>query len=94
MSTNKYTTLSLEKKDGVGTITIRRPEALNALSKATLTELSQALENLEKDATVKVAILTGEGRAFVAGADIKEMKDMTPLEATAFATMGQRMRTK
>ena len=54
----------------------------------TIKELSQAVDDLEKDKTIKVAILTGAGKAFIAGADIKQMSEMTPLEAKEFAEMG------
>jgi enoyl-CoA hydratase len=83
-----FKNIVVEKKDGVGTIKINRPDVLNALNKDTLKELSAAVDQLEQDKTIKVGVITGEGKAFVAGADIKQMKDMTPLEAKAFAEMG------
>jgi len=88
MNMTKYSTLTVEKKEQVCIITINRPDALNALNTATLTELTGAIDDLEKDLSIRVAILTGAGRAFVAGADIKEMAGMAPLEAKAFSTMG------
>ncbi len=88
MSMNKYATLILEKKERVGIITLNRPDALNTLNAATLSELSTAIDELEKDAEIKVALLTGTGKAFVAGADIKEMKDMTPVQAKKFSAQG------
>jgi enoyl-CoA hydratase len=84
----KYSTIILEKTEGVGIITLNRPDALNALNTATLVELSSAIEELENDTGIKVVLLTGAGKAFVAGADIKEMKDMTPLSAQKFSTQG------
>ena len=83
-----YKNILLEKKDAVGTITINRPDVLNALNKETLSDLSLAVDELENDSTIKVAVLTGKGKAFIAGADIKQMKDMSPLEAKAFAEKG------
>ncbi|SHI41366.1 short-chain-enoyl-CoA hydratase [Lutispora thermophila] len=85
----KYLTLS---KDGnVGILTINRPEALNALNRSVLQELDAALDELANDKDVYVIVLTGEGKAFVAGADIAEMKDMTPEEAKEFAETGSRV---
>ena len=64
----------LETREGVATLTINRPEALNALNTTLLAELECALSQLDLDAAVKAAIITGAGeKAFVAGADIKEM---------------------
>ena len=77
-----------EVKDHVAVITINRPDALNALNLDVLAELSQAVDNAEKDEAVSVVIITGEGRAFVAGADIAQMKDLTPDEARAFGEFG------
>lgn len=85
-----YKNIKVEKKEGIGTITINRPQVLNALNKDTISELSQAVDELEKDKTIKVTILTGEGKAFIAGADIKQMSEMTPLEAKEFADMGHK----
>ncbi|MBN1280046.1 MAG: enoyl-CoA hydratase/isomerase family protein [Candidatus Thermoplasmatota archaeon] len=86
-----YKHLILEKKDAVATIKIHRPEALNALNKDVLTELTVVVKELEKDTNVKAVILTGEGKAFIAGADIKQMKDMTMLEAKQFAEQGHQL---
>jgi enoyl-CoA hydratase len=54
----------------------------------TLLELKKAISELEKDNKIKVVILTGEGKAFIAGADIKEMSNLTPLEAKKFSEIG------
>ena len=79
----------LEKKEGIAWITINRPQALNALNSATISELITIVAELENDAATKVAILRGAGdKAFVAGADIKEMKDMNMLQARQFAQIG------
>ncbi len=83
-----YENIIVEKKDSIGIIKINRPNVLNALNKDTITELSKAIDELERDKGIKVAILTGEGKAFIAGADIKQMSEMTPLEAKEFAEMG------
>lgn len=89
-----FNNIVIEKKDGIGTIKINRPQVLNALNRDTILELSKAVEELEKDKKIKVAILTGEGKAFIAGADIKQMSNMTPLEAKEFAEMGHNLLMK
>jgi enoyl-CoA hydratase len=83
-----FKNLLFENQEGVGVLKINRPNALNALNSETIQELDQAIEQIAKDNTVKVLVLTGEGRAFVAGADIVEMKDKTPEEARVFAALG------
>ncbi len=87
-----YKNIIVEKKDGIGTIKINRPKVLNALNKDTVLELTRAVAELEKDKNIKVVILTGKGdKAFIAGADISQMKDMSPLEAKEFAEMGHNL---
>lgn len=86
----EYANLLLEKKDAVAVLTINRPKALNALNSDTLTELSSALDEVSQDAGVKAVILTGSGsKAFVAGADISQMKDFNSLQGRRFAQLGQ-----
>ncbi len=76
-----------EKKEGIGIITLNRPEKLNALTPAMRVEIRQAFEDAEKDDQIRVVILTGAGRAFCAGADIgtvaggAEMADDEPRRA-------------
>jgi enoyl-CoA hydratase len=89
-----YKNIIVDKKEGIGTIKINRPKVLNALNRETIQEISQAIDELNHDKKIKVAILTGEGKAFIAGADISEMKDMTSLEAKEFAELGHRMLLK
>lgn len=86
----EYANLLLEKKDAVAVLTINRPKALNALNSDTLTELSSALDEVSQDAGIKAVILTGSGsKAFVAGADISQMKDFNSLQGRRFAQLGQ-----
>lgn len=86
----EYKNLLIENDNGVATLTVNRPQALNSLNSETLGELACALYELEYDAAVKVVILTGAGeKAFVAGADIKEMSEMTSYEGHRFALKGQ-----
>ncbi len=85
-----YANLLLDRADRIATVTINRPTALNALNKETLTELLDCFRDLRDDAAVQVVILTGAGeKAFVAGADIAFMRELTPLEVRAFAGLGQ-----
>jgi enoyl-CoA hydratase len=71
-----YKTLTYEKKENIGILTINRPEKLNAISDELTKELKKFLEGLENDEGVRVLIITGAGdKAFVAGADIGELKD-------------------
>jgi enoyl-CoA hydratase len=84
-----YNILKSNQADGVLTITISRPEALNALNSGFFTEMDNLLDELGQDDSVKVIVLTGEGKAFVAGADIAEMVDKNSSEGTKFSTLGQ-----
>lgn len=83
--------LLITDTNGIRTITIDRPEQLNALDRATIAELDQALTAAEADRTVRVLIITGSGeKAFVAGADIKEFAHFSVEEGRALAADGQR----
>ena len=79
------------KEGGVAVITFNRPKALNALSPAVMEDLNGALDQIEENEDVRVVVLTGAGKAFVAGADIKVMSDYSPLQAKAFGLKGQRV---
>ncbi len=81
-----------EKSDAIATLTLNRPEALNAFSKDVVSEALAALEDAKNDETVKVVILTGSGeKAFSAGADIKTMKGMDASGARQLSQMGERL---
>lgn len=71
-----WQTIVLEKKNGVGLITLNRPKALNALNTELIAEVNQALDELEKDQQIGCIVLTGSEKAFAAGADIKEMAEL------------------
>ncbi|MDI6708331.1 MAG: enoyl-CoA hydratase-related protein, partial [Candidatus Thermoplasmatota archaeon] len=81
--------VKFEKKDGIGIIVISRAEALNALNTRVLSDLKTTLAELKEDKSTNVVIITGEGTAFVAGADIAEMIEKTPLSAREFTQLGQ-----
>ena len=82
-----YQTIRYEKQDQIAIVTIDRPEALNALNGTVITELEQVVATLENDRDVRCMILTGEGRSFVAGADIGEQY---PLNLDGGRRWGQR----
>ncbi|MBH8612524.1 enoyl-CoA hydratase [Pseudomonas mohnii] len=72
-----YETILLETHGRVGLITLNRPQALNALNSQIIGELNQALDGLEADSNIGCIVLTGSKKAFAAGADIKEMSELT-----------------
>lgn len=65
-----WNTLIVEKKDGIATVTLNRPERLNALSAELMTELGSALDEIEADTAIRCLLLTGAGRGFCSGADL------------------------
>lgn len=76
-----FENIIVEKRGRVGIVTLNRPDAMNALSAALIDELGQALDDFEADEHISCIVLTGNERAFAAGADIKEMQDKTYMEA-------------
>ncbi|MCU0635363.1 MAG: enoyl-CoA hydratase-related protein [Gemmatimonadaceae bacterium] len=84
-----FETLQFAVADRIATITINRPDKLNALNDATIAELSVAIDAVRSRADIGGAILTGAGRAFVAGADIAELQSQGPLEAQRRSRVGQ-----
>lgn len=82
--------LSTELKSNVLLLTISRPKALNALNSQFFKELNYVLDTYSDNRDVSVMIITGDGKAFVAGADIQEMHGMTELEGKEFALIGQK----
>jgi enoyl-CoA hydratase len=85
-----FENLLYEASGGVATITVNRPKVGNALNRATLGELEAAFNTVLKDAAVRAAIVTGAGeKFFIAGADINELKENTPLSAKEIARRGQ-----
>jgi enoyl-CoA hydratase len=81
-------TVRSEQRGAVALLTLARPQALNALDRATLTALSARCAELAERRDLRAVVVTGEGRAFAAGADIAEMRGQGPLEAEAFSRLG------
>lgn len=75
MTTDTKNVLLVEKQDGIAVLTLNRPDAMNALNTPLRTALAEALEGLKDDTETEVVILTGAGRAFCAGLDLKELAD-------------------
>lgn len=75
-----YESILVSAEESVGIITLHRPQVLNALNRATMDELVDALEAFERDDAVRCVILTGAGRAFAAGADINEFRGASPVQ--------------
>ena len=84
------TNILLNKEEGIGLITMNRPQQLNTLDRTTVEELAWIIDAAGADDEIKVIILTGAGdKAFVAGGDIAFMQALTAMEAREFATFGQ-----
>ncbi|WP_442682011.1 enoyl-CoA hydratase/isomerase family protein [Stenotrophomonas sp. JC08] len=84
--------VSIHTRDAIRTITVQRPEKLNALNRQTLEALDAAFTEAAQADDVRVVILTGAGpKAFVAGADIAEMNALTPVQGRDFSLLGQRL---
>ncbi len=83
--------LNLKKEEGILTITLNNPKTLNALDYQMLSEIEKAFAIAEEDKEVRVVVITGEGKAFVAGADIKAMSVMDAQEASAFGKKGAQL---
>ena len=87
-----YQTIIVSREDAVAIVKFNRPKALNAINPEVIRELASAIEEIVSDASLRVLVVTGEGeKAFVAGADISTMVDLSPLKAREFALAGQRL---
>ena len=86
-----YGSVNLAASDGIATLTVNRPDKLNALNAATMAELGEAISEARGRDDIRGLIVTGAGRAFVAGADISELAKETAVSARLLATEGQRI---
>jgi enoyl-CoA hydratase len=87
---SEFANLAYTHEDGIATVSIARPEKLNALNRETIEELAVAVQRLRDDPAVGGAIITGTGsKAFVAGADIAELAKMDPLGGVEVSRRGQ-----
>lgn len=85
-----YSSLLVEMENGICTITVNRPDKLNALNKTVIGELSDAIDDVNNDPAIRSAIITGSGeKAFVAGADISEFQSLDARGGMALAQKGQ-----
>ncbi|SFB44811.1 short-chain-enoyl-CoA hydratase [Clostridium frigidicarnis] len=88
----EFKNVLFEKEGKIAIVTINRPKALNALNTETLKELNCVLDVLEQDDDIYAVILTGAGgKAFIAGADITEMKDFNTIEGRKFSVLGNKV---
>jgi len=85
----QYTILKIDIAEGVAVVTLCRPAVLNALNNEFFVEFNDFLDDLTGRNDIKVLIITGEGKSFVAGADIAEMSGMDPAQALAYSKKGQ-----
>lgn len=85
-----YENVILERNGHVATLAFNRPNVLNALNSSVLKELDKVLDEVSEDKDIYVLVITGNGKAFIAGADIAEMKDMNSEEGRKFGELGLR----
>lgn len=88
---NTYRFLLTQKQDGILLLTLNRPAEMNALDSAVLGELEAFLQEVARDEEVRVLVVTGSGKAFVAGADIAQMAGMDAAQGKAFGELGARV---
>ncbi|MCK4942784.1 MAG: enoyl-CoA hydratase/isomerase family protein [Candidatus Aminicenantes bacterium] len=84
-----YKIINVDSSEQIATLTINRPEALNALNSLFFKELDLRLDEISSREDIQIVVITGEGKAFVAGADIAEMARMNPEQAKEFSRVGQ-----
>lgn len=83
--------VSVKKEAAVATLTFNRPHVHNALNTETLNAAFAAIQNLQRDRECKVVVITGAGKAFIAGADISEMHHKSPAQARIYSELGHRL---
>lgn len=87
----KFTYLKFEKRDKIGILTLNRPSALNALNKDVFKELTSFFLDKETIQSIRVLLITGEGKAFIAGADIKAMQEYASQDGYDFSEIGKKV---
>jgi len=87
----KYNTIELKKYDGIATLSFNRPDVLNAMNRTMMNEIIHAVESIVNDSSIRVAIITGKGKAFMAGADIKEYSVQTSEQFKKFQKNGLKL---
>jgi len=88
----EFKNILYEKRDGIATITINRPQAMNAMNRETIPEILSGLEDADKDENVRVVVITGAGeKAFCAGLDLKPMRDISVMKAVETSRLGQKL---
>ncbi|MCS7250059.1 MAG: enoyl-CoA hydratase-related protein [candidate division WOR-3 bacterium] len=90
----EFKNIILEYEEEIVILKINRPQVLNALNTETILELEKAIDLIKENEKIRVLIITGEGKAFVAGADISEMVNFSPFEAERFSCNGHRLLSK
>lgn len=90
----EFTTIKFEKKAGYAIITLNRPDKMNALNNQLFTDLNDAITAIELDTEIRALLLTGEGKAFAAGADIKELNACDGTTGKEFSEFGSNVMTK
>ncbi|NLY10048.1 MAG: hypothetical protein GXZ11_09230 [Tissierellia bacterium] len=80
--------LLLKVENGIGILSVNRPKVLNALDSQVLKEISMAMDEIAQDDSIRVLVITGEGKSFVAGADIEEMSVLNAVEGAVFGEVG------
>jgi len=88
--TDSYRFITIEQREGIATLTVNRPDKLNALNAETVAEIDRAFRSFAEDADVRGIVVTGAGeKAFVAGADIGELAEMDPIGGIRVSRQGQ-----
>ena len=88
---SEYKNLLYENQNGIGILTMNRPKALNALNMETMVELEDFFTKAAKDKELKVLVITGSEKSFIAGADITEMLPMSAAEGKAWGEVGHKV---
>ena len=86
-----FENIIVETDGNLGILKINRPDVLNAVNVETMLEIERAMTDFQKDDTITVVIITGEGKSFVSGSDIARLVEMDALKAREYSRVGQRV---